>query len=664
MIDVHQGDPSVTQSGPDRTTLHRRFLDAGMGRAVAVSATVFTAVVLGRWAGNWGGFAVLAAAAVLLVALPTARSLSRRLLIVLAIVFGTAPVLWWIPFPLASVGRATVLLAVTAAWLGGWLAYGHDPRQRFRRLLPRIQAIDALPLIAAALSAATLINFLKSRTAEESMTLLAMSWDNSSHFDMYYMVRQHGQILGALGPSPDGSPWHFHNYPQGFHAVVALLAEIVRGPAVSGPGAELVSYTVLGAVASTLAVTMVAAALCSLPAFRRRFLVAAPVVAVVTAGWIYGPGAAATMHGFQNFYLAASLVAAFLVLMVLQVRVLRPLTLFAASAAAVGVVHNWALLATLLIGACAVLVFPWNRRRWAGTRRAYVLAAAIAVFTVLAVLPALGQLSSIAAEDVIYAVGGVPAPDYGMAGAIVIGSIGVAAALYWREPPARSGLAIDQTKRTAATAWTVVTGLMVVVLMAAAQISASGQLSYYGIKYLLALELVALVVLGMGLVSLVGPARHPSPKAKWASVTSAALISAAATQVFGLTLDTGPVGLTPSSASALEFERQQKTLAAPVPGHIHALLAAAAANGGEPAVYLTTYGTEFDPVLASQWYAALTGTYTEKSVEMMSYLVPLSAGLESVQAVVRSLRTAYPDVTIVVDPRDDAFLQQLLSERR
>ncbi|WP_354187499.1 hypothetical protein [Arthrobacter sp. UYCu712] len=578
--------------------------------------------------------------------------------------FGTAPVLWWIPFPLTSVGRATVLLAVTAAWLGGWIACGHDPRSRFRRLLPRVQAIDALPLIAAALSAATLINFLKSRTAEESMTLLAMSWDNSSHFDMYYMVRQHGQILGALGPSPDGSPWHFHNYPQGFHAVVALLAEIVRGPAVSGPGGELVSYTVLSAVASVLAVTMVAAALCSLPAFRRRFLVAAPAVAVVTAGWIYGPGAAATLHGFQNFYLAAALVAAFLVLMVLQVRVLRPLTLFAASAAAIGVVHNWALLATLLLGAAAGLVLPWNRRRWAGTRRVYVLAAVIAVFTVLAVVPALGQLSSIDAEDVLYAVGGVPAPDYGMAGAIVIGSVGVALAVSRRAPRGRSGLAIDQTKRTAATAWAVVTGLIVVVLMAAPQISASGQLSYYGIKYLLALELVALVVLGMGVVSLVGPARQGSPKAGWASVTSTLLVSAAATQVFGLTLDTRSVGLTPSSASALELERQRKTLDAPVPAHIHALLAAAESNGGEPAVYLTTYGTEFDPVLAAQWFAALTGTYTEKTVTLISHVVPLSAGLESVPDVVRALRTAHPEANIVVDPRNSAWLQQLLAERR
>lgn len=633
-------------------------------RGVLVAAVVFTAVVLGRGADVTGGPAVLAASAVLLLTLPTARSLSHRLLIALTVLLGMAPVLWWIPFPLSSsTGRATILLALVAAWLGGWIASGHNPRGRIRSLLPQIRAIDALPLAVAAMAAGTLAHFLKVRTAADAMTLLTMSWDNASHFNMYYMVRTHGQILGALGPSPDGGPWQFHNYPQGFHATVALLAELAKGARAAGPGGELVSYTVLSAFVSILAVTLVAAALCSLPLFRRRFFAAAPTVLLVAAGWIYGPGAAAPMHGFQNFYVAAALAVAFAVLMVLNIRVLQPLTLFAASCAAVGVMHNWALLATFLIGACAVLVLPGNRHRWLAHRRAYLLNGCIAVFALLGAIPALGQLSKISTEEVLYAVGGVPAPDYGTAAVIVLASVALAL-LAGR--PDRPGFnpAADQASRISAAAWAVVVGLAVVAFMAGAQISKTGTLSYYSVKYLLALELIALAVLGMGLVNLAGSLPPGRRRSRWAGGTALVLLCAASTQAFGLTLDTRSFGLPPSAPSAVESERQRLALEAPVPGYVQALLQAVESYDGTPAVYLTTHGKEFDAMLAFQWYDALTLSYTEKSARLMVHLVPLGSGAEALPAVVHALKTADPDVEIVVDPPNVALLQQILAGQR
>lgn len=628
-------------------------------RGFLVSAAILAAVILGRVGAGMGGFALLFASGILALAVPTARSLSRRLLILLVTVFGLSPVLWWIPFPLTSIGRATFLLAVTATGLGAWVAFARDPKSRLRRMLPEVRAIDALPVIVAGLSAGTLINFLKVRTAADAMTLLSMNWDNASHFDMYYMLRKYGQIIGALGLSPDGSQWHFYNYPQGFHSTLVLLAEIVRGPQVSDAGEELISYSVLSAVAVTMAVTMVAAALCSIPLFRRRLFVAAPVVVFVCAGWIYGPGAASTMHGFQNFYVAVALVAAFAVLMVLQARILQPVTLFAASAAAIGVVHNWALLVTLLIGGVVVLVLPWNRRRWAQSRRNYSLAAGLGCFTLLAILPALGQLSSISTEDVLYAVGGVPAPDFGLAAAVVLSALAVGMAGV-RLP---RGSSVHQSRRIASSAWIVASGVGVWLFMAVAQIAKSGAMSYYSIKYLLALELVALVVLGMGIVCVLGAAFPGGSRSRWAGATGMVLAAAASTQVFGLTLDTRSVGLTPSSTSALGFERQQKALDGPAPAHVEALLEAVSSNGGAPGAYLTTYGEEFDALLAFQWYDALTGTYTEDSVKLMPKIVPLSAGVESLPAVVNALRAADPELNIIVDPRDKAQLQKILANR-
>jgi hypothetical protein len=205
--------------------------------------------------------------------------------------------------------------------------------------------------------------------------------------------------------------------------------------------------------------------------------------------------------------------------------------------------------------------------------------------------------------------------------------------------------------------WTVVAGLIVVVFMAAAQISRSGALSYYSIKYILALELIALVVLALGVVSICGAVPAQRPKQSWLGVTATLLLTLAATQGFGLTLDTRSIGLTPSSTSALEFERQQKLLSGPVPLHVEALLRAVETNGGTPGAYLTTSGKEFDALLAFQWYDALTGTYTEKSVTLMPHLVPLSSGAQNLPTVVSELRAVDPDVNIIVDPENEELVR-------
>jgi hypothetical protein len=631
-----------------------------------VGLLIFILVVAGRVGAGQGGFVVLAGSGILLLAVPTSRFLSRRILIALTVVFGVTPVLWWIPLPVTSMGRATLLLAAVAAGLGAWVAYGSDRRSRVRQLLPEMRAIDFLPVIVAMLSAGSLINFLKTRTSVDALTLLTMNWDNASHFDMYYMLRTHGRIIGALGASPDGSAWQFHNYPQGFHSAVVLLAELVKGPQAADLGGELVTYTILSAVASIMAATLVAAALCSIPMFRRRFDVAAPVVIFVAAGWLYGPGAAATMHGFQNFYVAVALVAAFLVLMVLQVRVFsQPLLLFASIMAAVGVAHNWVLLGSLLIGACVVIFVPWNHRRWAASRFGYFLAASLAILGLFALVPAVMQLSSISANEVLYAVGGVPVPDFGMVTALVMAAVGMSLLIGSTEKSRARTFAVRQTRRFAAGVWTLVAGLIVLAVMGTAQISKSGALSYYSIKLVLALELVALVVLAIAVVAHFHTVSRRRPSRQWLKMTSVLFLALAATQCFGLTIDTRAVGLTPSSTSALEFERQRVTLDGPVPRHVEALFKAVESNGGSPAAYLTTHGKEFDAILAFQWYDALTGTYTEKSsAQLMPHLLPLWSGIEGLPPVVTALRLEDPDVRIIVDPENQDLLRRLLSAPR
>lgn len=633
-------------------------------RAAIVGIVIFVLVLAARtWTGP-GGFVVLVLAGLLSLAVPTSRFLSRRVLLAVVFVFGAAPVLWWVPFPLVTVGRASVLLASIAAGLGAWVAYGADVRSRLRRLLPDIRAIDVLPMIVAVLSTGSLVNFFKARNSLDALSLLTMNWDNASHFDMYYMIRTHGRIIGALGASPDGSAWQFHNYPQGYHATVALLAELVKGPFADDLEGELIAYTIISAIVSTLAATLVAAALCSIPMFRRRSGIAAPLVIFVAAGWIYGPGAAATMHGFQNFYVAAALVSAFLVLMALQVRVFsQPLLLLASATAAIGVAHNWVLLGSLLIGACAVIIVPWNHRRWVASRFQYLAAAIIACVAILALVPAVKQLSSISANDVLYAVGGVPLPDFGMVTAVVMAAIGMSLLVRSTLRSRHSTFHVQQAARSAAGIWTLVAGLTVLVVMSAAQISKSGALSYYSLKLVLALVLVALVVLALGVVAYFHSMPRQRVNRPMLAMMSVVLLTAGVTQCFGLTFDTRAIGVPPSSTSALEFERQNVTLDGPVPSHVVALLKAVESKQGVPAAYLTTHGKQFDAILAFQWYDALTGTYTEKSsAKLMPHLLPLWSGVEGLPSVVSALRLEDPDIRIIVDPENQELLDRLLSD--
>ncbi|WP_350001736.1 hypothetical protein [Pseudarthrobacter sp. WHRI 8279] len=623
-------------------------------------------VLVGRVGVGQSGFLILASSGILLLAVPTSRFLSRRILIGLTTVFGVTPVLWWFPLPIQAAGRATFLVALLAAGLGAWVAYGEKWRLRLRSLLPEIRAIDFLPVVTALMSAGTLMNFLKTRTSVDALTLLTMNWDNASHFDMYYMLRTHGRTIGALGASPDGSAWQFHNYPQGFHATVALLAEFVRGPLPADLHGELVAYTVLSAVVSTMAATLVVAGLCSIPMFRRRFGIAAPAAIFVAAGWVYGPGAAATMHGFQNFYVAAALVAAFLVLMILQTKVFsHPLLLLASASAAVGVAHNWILLGSLLFGACVVILLPLNRRRWAASRFGYVLATGTAVFGFCALLLAVRQLSSVSAEDVLYAVGGVPIPDFGVVAALLLGTFGISLLVRSSGSSRLVDFVVYQPHRVANGAWAIVAGLIVLAVMAAAQISKSGALSYYSIKLILALELVALVVFALAVVAYLHSFPQRDLRRPWWKWTSVLALGLATTQCFGLTFDTRAFGLTPSAESALEIERQRVTLDSPVPQHVEALFRAVESNWASPAAYLTTYGKDFDAILAFQWYDALTGTYTEKSsAKLMPHLLPLWSGVEGLPTVVEALRREDPEVRIIVDPENQDLLRQLLSLSR
>ena len=101
-------------------------------RAVLMGVAAAGADVWLRVAGMLEGPLALVLAVVLLLAVPTGESLSRRIVLAGPLAIGWVPVLWWWHMPVGALGRVTILIAVLAEVLTGWCAAGLIPRQRAR----------------------------------------------------------------------------------------------------------------------------------------------------------------------------------------------------------------------------------------------------------------------------------------------------------------------------------------------------------------------------------------------------------------------------------------------------------------------------------------------------------------------------------------------------
>jgi heme A synthase len=271
------------------------------------------------------------------------------------------------------------------------------------------------------------------------------------------------------------------------------------------------------------------------------------------------------------------------------------------------------------------------------------------VLTLAGVGLALRQISAIEVKTVIGATGGVPRPEFVETTAVIV-LCAVLSILAFRKRGAGS-LARKRLPLLVLAAGVFFTGWL-----GGVQLLEAGKLSYYSLKFLIAFELVALVLAAVALAVLMSGRRRPRrsfavPLA--ARVTGAAvsvLAAVAATQLFGaapLPRVATPLG---TSAAAKEVADQQEALRA-VPPHVTALLRAVDQGGGEPAIYVTTeHWSIFHPLLAQQWYSALTGTYTEAGWRMSLLMVPLSQGPGAIDGVVESIRAEAPDTLFIINP--------------
>lgn len=638
---AHHGvEPSVERSDA---------MSWGVAAAAAVAAAAIV-VQLRAW-GVLQGWPALVVTAVLVLAVPTARDLSRRILLAVPIMLGAVPLTYLVVLPVGGLGRATLGLAVIAAALAGWVGRSPRPLDRLGRLVPRVRTVDLLAGGAVVASVAQNGPWLFTTNGSQSLALMLRGWDHSSHFFMTEAARRTGGLADALGTAASGDAYKFDTYPSGFHSVPALVMELLGGPTVGSASGELLLYShAVGALAVMLLAAMVAG-LCSLPRLRATFALALPLATLLTVAFTFGPGGTLLHDGFPNFLGACAMLVVLPMLVATWARVGHVPTLIAVGGALAAVADSWAPLLALAAPAVALGALPMWRRRWRARPVEWVVLGAVVAGVLVSVGHSYLVLSriTIGFTEIMQTPGAVTRPSVPI---VVVLCVAAVASCTWVavRPHAARGL-----RRRVGWGWVpLLAGGLVVWRVAGVQLPDGNGPQYYFWKLLIAIGLMAVSVLVVALGVRAVPPSTRSAGSRIGRGTVAVLATLVIAQLFGVAV--------PGLASATAQE-----LGAPAPGveataddaaaigdptiamGADRLIAAAALPLPEAVrpVYLDLdVAGVLNPAQATQWFLTLTGRWTE---ETNLPTTPLFSATDVGTAitVVRQLLLADPRAVVV-----------------
>ena len=595
--------PRPTYTPPVRPEYELRLV-----RAAVFGLTAAGAVVLGRLSGMLDGGAGLLVATLIVLLVPTSPDLCRRILLAGCLLLGWTPVLWWVDLPVGTVGRATIGLAAIAGGTLAWVGWGKRPGHRALSLVPRPRAVDLMIPLTAGVAMVVLQPWLQVKSATQTLALLMGGWDNVAHFSMVHTIRGNGVTVDELAPPAGGGTWQFFSYPQGFHADVATLIEVVAGPARGDIAAELLAYSRAVALMVIIVVVVLVAGFCALPVLRRRPAVAVPAGAFVAGVFLFGPGADLIQGGIGNFTLACALVVAVALVAVPAARVFDGLALAAIGGAVVGIATSWVLLLAMALPSVLVLVAPLRLRRW----RARPREAAVALVLLLAVAGCLYRtsvvLGRVQAANPLTIDGGVIPLNFGLLVACTLGVVGACVLV-------RRGIAAPGVRsRVAGLGFVPLAGVAVAAALIVVQIQTNDKVSYYGFKFMIGMLIVLLAVLVIPVVHLVPRSRQRGVLASARTVVGSALTALALTQVFGFTFDASDVKLPAGAAGVANLVADNKVIQTPPLAAALPFRLARAGRLPERAYYLdVSADRRISPILAAQWYLSLSDTWTSQS---------------------------------------------------
>lgn len=608
-------------------------------------------VIALRSAGLLQGAPALLLAGVLFLLVPTAKVLSQRILFNGLIVTGLIPLSWWIPERIVGTDHGTLLLAALAGLLSWWILSARSIRPRLHRLLPQIRGIDALPFLAAVMSALSLYTMLTIRVAADALSIMMSRWDYNSHFSIYYMIRRNGGVIPTIPTGADGAAWGFGEYPQGFHTLLATASQILR-PKILSLDSELVSYINLQAACSVFTVLIVVAGMCALPAVRRRQAIMATGIAVASAAWIYGPGSIPVYEGFANFYLACGMATATVLALLTFQRRIPVIGVVSVGAGLVGIANNWLLLLSLV--AVVLLAKLWTISRGPKTynRRWWILTATAAGLILLGVALPVLQIAPLirSSQAILEATGGIAFPDFGLA--LVTLSMALVLGICNRSAMARTEWL--PLRRERSDVHVAAVGLLLpialCVWLAVTQSLQNGEISYYFHKYLIAVLLLAWPLSAAAAATLIPvvrrrgtPHRHPGRTA------ALALLAVTATQVFGFTVPgLEDVGLPPSAKPVVELASQAAHIKS-TPAYVHRLIESARDPESPSTIYIPAAGT-VDPVLAARWHWGMRAAASSTTTDISFQVVDIAKDYTQAPRVIARILEEHPSMTAIVDP--------------
>lgn len=619
-------------------------MPAGLAVAAAVLALVAAEVL--------PGVAVLAALGIAGLLVPTSRELSRRVLVAGATFLGWIPLLWLWQLPVSHAGLA---LAAIVGLLAGWLVLGGPVVLRARQLVPRVRPADVGTLLSVALVAAVYKPLLVATSADVAMTRFLKGWDNVAHFDMASMITSHGVLINRLQAGPGGD-WAYLQYPQGFHAAAATVMEAVAGRDAL-PSELVATYARSSALICLLAVVTVVAGVCSVPAMRRRPVLALPAAVFVTATFVLGPGGMVLHDGFPNFMVAVALLACIPLLVAQMERPTSLPLLVALGGAGLGVAHNWALLLTVGAAGAVGVLLPLRRRRWPDGLRgwwppavvaALVVAGAAIAWSMLRHQPPLGEL--------LDTPGGVSPVSVSTMIVTTTLALAVSVAVLMRVLR-RSSPRPGSLLRTAWAGVPLLLGTVLVVAVAWGQVASKGDVSYYFWKSALAMQFVAAAVLVLMLPSAVPGARVRTGRAaRLVAGVGSLLAAGAAGLVYGFPLVVPGSSLWSGAAPGAAARQDFVATALGGPSVDAQILLDAADrdaqldDGALRMLLPFPSSKQNHPILVSQWYSALTGTWTNQTQSLFFSVPGPEADDEQILAAVHDLLDSDDRLVVLVGP--------------
>ena len=227
--------------------------------------------------------------------------------------------------------------------------------------------------------------FGQTRPSEVSHPSAASLGDNAGHFWMFTMILRRGATVDALPPPANGGTWHYSHYPEGFHATVASVAQLIWPHTTWGRDDSLAAYWPASALVVSAGVTVLTAGLTSLPTVRDRWDIAAPLVGLLAAAYLFGLGSVLVSWGFASFVFSCSLVGCAFFIAIQFTTVRETSASLALGGAAVGVAHAWILLLTMMVPVALALVLPLSSTRLRGSFMRWVAAVLVVGATALGV---------------------------------------------------------------------------------------------------------------------------------------------------------------------------------------------------------------------------------------------------------------------------------------